>query len=106
MLKLFHSLKFNPAQWKAVCRSVFLTIWHCNLRAELTKTTLLQNAFSAILSTGKCVRCSRWTNIIQPESVTCILRNDWIIDRYHAQRCLCLISILTFRTEDVSSRVE
>jgi len=27
---------------KAVCRSVFLTIWHCILNVELTKNALLQ----------------------------------------------------------------
>jgi len=37
---------------KAVCKSVFLTIWHCILSAELTKHALLQTAFSAILPTG------------------------------------------------------
>jgi len=30
---------------KAVCGSVFLTIWHCNLSAELTKNALLQTVF-------------------------------------------------------------
>jgi len=32
-----------------VCRSVFLSIWHCNLSAELTKSHSLQTVFLAIL---------------------------------------------------------
>jgi len=35
----------------AVCRSVFLKIWHCILNAKLTKNTL-QTAFLVILPTG------------------------------------------------------
>jgi len=36
---------------KAVCGSVFLTIWHCNLSAELAKTHYFR-LFLAIFSTG------------------------------------------------------
>jgi len=44
-----------------VCMSVFLTIWHCNLiagltknaLAGLTKNALLQTVFWGILPTGK-----------------------------------------------------
>jgi len=35
---------------KAFCRSVFLTRWHCILSNELTKNTLLQTVFLAILT--------------------------------------------------------
>jgi len=31
---------------KAVCRSVFLTTWHCILNAELRKNALLQTVWS------------------------------------------------------------
>jgi len=30
---------------KAVCRSLFLTTWHCMLSAELTKYALFQTVF-------------------------------------------------------------
>jgi len=30
--------EINPSDQKAACRSVFLTIWHCILGTELTKT--------------------------------------------------------------------
>jgi len=38
---------------KAVCRSVFLTIWHRILGAELTKTHSFRLLFLAIFPTGK-----------------------------------------------------
>jgi len=37
---------------KAVCRSVFLTTWHCILSAQFTKTHSFRLLFSAILLTG------------------------------------------------------
>jgi len=37
---------------KAVCRSVFLTLWHYILSAELTKSHSLQTVFLAIFPTG------------------------------------------------------
>jgi len=37
---------------KAVCKSVFLTIWHCNVSAELTKNALIHTVFLVFLPTG------------------------------------------------------
>jgi len=47
---------------KVVCRKVLLTIWHCNLSAELTQNALLQTVFF-----GNFAHCekSRWNYIIQ-----------------------------------------
>jgi len=38
---------------KAVCRRVFLTVWHRILSAELTLNAFLQTVCLAILLTGK-----------------------------------------------------
>jgi len=40
---------------KAVCRSVFLTIWHCNLSAELTKTLSFRRLFWRFYPLGSCI---------------------------------------------------
>jgi len=47
------SLPAGKIVGKAVCRSVFLTTWHCIIfSAKLTKNTLFQTVFLAILPTG------------------------------------------------------
>jgi len=37
---------------KAVCKSVFLTIWHCILSAEITKMRSFRDVLLAVLPTG------------------------------------------------------
>jgi len=50
-----HRRGINPVSKidKAVCRNVFLTIWHHNLSTKLTKTHSFRLFFLAILPNGK-----------------------------------------------------
>jgi len=67
-----------PVGEKAVCRSVFLTIWHyCIFSTELTKTHSFRLFFSAILPTGWYnVSLQRTSHLLPHE------KNKWSIHQF------------------------